>query len=44
MKREEAQHGGKKCTGDEEVSKKCNVDPCPGNSEANKNPTYSLEC
>ena len=31
VKRKAAQHGGKKCTGDEEVSKKCNVDPCPGN-------------
>ena len=42
VKTEEAQHGGKKCTGDEEVKKECNVDPCPGNSLTNKMPASKL--
>ena len=42
VKTKEAQHGGKRCTGDEEVKKECNVDPCPGNSLTNKMPFLKL--
>ena len=42
VKTEVAQHGGKKCTGEEEVKKECNKEPCPGNPLTNEVPTLRL--